>query len=74
MSTEFSRKDNEKILRLTTTMAMPFSGRYTSLSSMPLDDDYDNRAYVQDDIDAREETGIGAGMHICYERHLSRKR
>ncbi|MEI7719103.1 MAG: hypothetical protein WCI72_04500 [archaeon] len=74
MQTELSRKDKDKIYRLTNRSAMPFQGRYIGKSSLPLDDDVGNMAYTLDDMAAREETAIGAGMHICYERHLSRGR
>ena len=72
MQSELSINDKDKIYRLTTRSAMPFQRRPYGMCSLPLDDDYNNAAYVQDDMDAREETSIGAGMHILYERHLSR--
>jgi len=74
MPNELSIGDRARIYRLTTISVMPFQGRYVGKSSLPLDDDVDNMAYTLDDMAAREETAIGAGMHICYERHLSRGR
>jgi hypothetical protein len=75
MSEELGKRDIDFIRRRTERrgiiiLDMPRPG----LSSLPYDDDRNNLAYVQDDLDAVHEAGLGSGMHICYERHLSRNR
>lgn len=73
MQNELVKRDIEFIRRSTERRGIiVLEGPHPEISSLRLDEDYQNRTYVQDDIDAAREAGIGAGMHICYERHLSR--
>jgi len=70
---KLGRNDREAIRDITTRTEMPFLGAQVHASSLHLDEDPSNLHYHLDDSQAARETGIGAGMHIAYERHLSRK-
>ncbi len=75
MNEELGKRDGDFIKRRTERRGIIILNTpRPGLSSLPFDDDYQNRAYIQDDIDAISEAGLGYGMHIYYERHLSRNR